>query len=43
MSAAPRSERREPQRAARWLRQDAGGVEDSLGWQLQQFLTDKSG
>jgi hypothetical protein len=41
MGAARRSERREAQRAARWLRQDASGIEDSLGWQLQQMLTDK--
>ncbi|MFD8928927.1 ATP/GTP-binding protein [Streptomyces mirabilis] len=43
MGAARRSERREAQRAARWLRQDASGSEDSLGWQLQQLLTDKPG
>jgi hypothetical protein len=43
MGAARRSERREAQRAARWLRQDASGIEDSLGWQLQQLLSDKPG
>ncbi|MGW1527932.1 ATP/GTP-binding protein [Streptomyces sp. NPDC002159] len=43
MEAARRSERREAQRAARWLRQDASGVEDSLRWQLQQLLSDKPG
>ncbi|MFF4361040.1 ATP/GTP-binding protein [Streptomyces sp. NPDC001604] len=43
MGAARRSERREAQRAARWLRQDASGIEDSLTWQLQQLLTDKPG
>ncbi|MEU0413863.1 ATP/GTP-binding protein [Streptomyces griseorubiginosus] len=43
MSAARRSERRESQRAARWLRQDASGIEDSLGWQMQQLLSDKPG
>ncbi|MCH5677295.1 ATP/GTP-binding protein [Streptomyces gilvus] len=43
MSAARRSERRESQRAARWLRQDASGVEDSLGFQLQQLLRDNPG
>ncbi|MFF9171828.1 MULTISPECIES: ATP/GTP-binding protein [unclassified Streptomyces] len=43
MGAARRSERREAQRAARWLRQDASGIDDSLGWQLQQLLTDKPG
>lgn len=41
MGAARRSERREAQRAARWLRQDASGIEDSMGWQLQQMLRDK--
>ncbi|MEV6841004.1 ATP/GTP-binding protein [Streptomyces sp. NPDC051133] len=43
MSAARRSERRESQRAARWLRQDASGIEDSLGFQLQQLLSDNPG
>jgi hypothetical protein len=43
MSDARRRERREAQRAARWLRQDAGGVEDSLGWQLQQLIGNKPG
>ncbi|MGP4049359.1 ATP/GTP-binding protein [Streptomyces sp. 2A115] len=43
MSAARRSERREAQRSARWLRQDASGIEDSMGWQLQQLLSDKPG
>ncbi|MDQ1041859.1 ATP/GTP-binding protein [Streptomyces sp. V4I2] len=43
MSAARRTERREAQRSARWLRQDASGIEDSMGWQLQQLLTDKPG
>ncbi|MEW2000794.1 ATP/GTP-binding protein [Streptomyces coelicoflavus] len=42
MSDARRRERREAQRATRWLRQDAGGVEDSLGWQLQQLIGGKS-
>ncbi|MFJ8364263.1 ATP/GTP-binding protein [Streptomyces sp. NPDC093984] len=41
MGAARRSERREAQRAARWLRQDASGIEDSLTWQMQQLLSDK--
>lgn len=41
MGAARRAERREAQRAARWLRQDASGIEDSLTWQLQQMLSDK--
>ncbi|ALV30734.1 hypothetical protein [Streptomyces sp. CdTB01] len=41
MGAARRSERREAQRAARWLRQDASGIEDSLIWQLQQLLGGK--
>ncbi|WEP00755.1 ATP/GTP-binding protein (plasmid) [Streptomyces sp. FXJ1.172] len=43
MSAARRSERRESQRAARWLRRDASGIEDSLGFQLQQLLSDRPG
>ncbi|MGW4951501.1 ATP/GTP-binding protein [Streptomyces parvulus] len=43
MGAARRSERRESQRTARWLRQDAGGIEDSLGRQIQQLLSDKAG
>ncbi|MFI6494313.1 ATP/GTP-binding protein [Streptomyces sp. NPDC050564] len=38
MGTARRTERREARRAARWLRQDASG---SLGWQLQQLLSDK--
>ncbi|MFC8833364.1 ATP/GTP-binding protein [Streptomyces griseoincarnatus] len=42
MSDARRRERREAQRAARQLRQDASGVEDSLGWQLQQLIGSKS-
>nr|WP_238426393.1 ATP/GTP-binding protein [Streptomyces adustus] len=41
LGAARRAERREAQRAARWLRQDAGGLEDSLTWQLQQLVSDK--
>ncbi|MGQ4423603.1 ATP/GTP-binding protein, partial [Streptomyces violaceoruber] len=41
MTDARRREQREAQRAARWLRQDAGGVEDSLGWQLQQLIGGK--
>ncbi|MCX4740833.1 ATP/GTP-binding protein [Streptomyces antibioticus] len=41
MGAARRRERREAQRAARWLRQDAGSVEDSWGTQMQQLLSDK--
>ncbi|WP_122614537.1 ATP/GTP-binding protein [Streptomyces sp. Tu 4128] len=43
MSDARRRERREAQRTARGLRQDAAGVEDSLGWQLQQLIGGKSG
>ncbi|MFF0386826.1 ATP/GTP-binding protein [Streptomyces sp. NPDC004286] len=39
MSAARKSERREAQRSARWLRQDASGIDDSMGWQLQQLLS----
>ncbi|MFE0921247.1 ATP/GTP-binding protein [Streptomyces nigra] len=41
MGAARRMERREAQRAARWLRRDAAGIEDSLARQLQQLLSGK--
>lgn len=41
MSAARRSERREARRAARWLRQDASGIDDSLSWHLQELLSDR--
>ncbi|MFF8638970.1 ATP/GTP-binding protein [Streptomyces pilosus] len=43
MAQARRVERREAQRAARWVRQDASGIEDSLTWQLQQLVTGKQG
>ncbi|SHH34443.1 ATP/GTP-binding protein [Streptomyces sp. 3214.6] len=43
MSDARRRERREAQRAARWVRQDAGGIEDSFAWQLQQLVSGKQG
>ncbi|MFI8193996.1 ATP/GTP-binding protein [Streptomyces sp. NPDC085946] len=43
MAQARRAERREAQRAARWIRQDATGIEDSLTWQLQQLVTGKQG
>jgi hypothetical protein len=43
MSEARRSERREAQRAARWVRQDAFGVEDSVAWHLQQLLGSRPG
>ncbi|GAA3078500.1 ATP/GTP-binding protein [Streptomyces glomeratus] len=43
MAHARRQERREAQRAARWMRQDATGIEDSLTWHLQQLLTGKRG
>ncbi|MEU5524690.1 ATP/GTP-binding protein [Streptomyces sp. NPDC047860] len=43
MSDARRAERREAQRAARWVRQDATGIEDSLTWQLQQLVAGKQG
>ncbi|TVZ84774.1 ATP/GTP-binding protein [Streptomyces sp. BK340] len=43
MSNARRAERREAQRAARWVRQDATGIEDSLTWQLQQLVSGKQG
>lgn len=41
MSTARRQERRETQRAARWVRQDATGIEDSLAWNLQALVTGK--
>ncbi|MDQ0956264.1 hypothetical protein QFZ66_000142 [Streptomyces sp. B4I13] len=41
MAHARRRERREAQRAARWMRHDAGGVEDSLTWQVQQLVSGK--
>ncbi len=43
MSDARRRERREAQRAARWVRQDATGIEDSLSWQLQQLVSGNQG
>ncbi|WP_030181117.1 hypothetical protein [Streptomyces sp. NRRL S-813] len=43
MSDARREERRDAQRAARWVRQDATGIEDSLTWQLQQLVAGKQG
>jgi hypothetical protein len=43
MADARRRERRETQRAARWVRQDATGIEDSLGWHLQQLVSGKQG
>ncbi|WP_369228802.1 ATP/GTP-binding protein [Streptomyces sp. R21] len=43
MSEARRRERREAQRAARWVRHDATGIEDSLAWQLQQLVSGKQG
>ncbi|MGW0770758.1 ATP/GTP-binding protein [Streptomyces sp. NPDC002676] len=43
MSNARRAERREAQRADRWVRQDATGIEDSLTWQLQQLVAGKQG
>ncbi|MFH8698812.1 ATP/GTP-binding protein [Streptomyces chartreusis] len=41
IGAARRREHRETQRAARWVRQDALGLEDSLGWHLQSLVTGK--
>ncbi|MGW9026886.1 ATP/GTP-binding protein [Streptomyces sp. NPDC055722] len=38
MNAARRAEQKEAHRAARWIRRDAAGIEDSLAWQLQQLL-----
>ncbi|MFC8094667.1 ATP/GTP-binding protein [Streptomyces sp. NPDC057301] len=43
MGHARRAERREAQRAARWVRQDATGIEDSWTWQLQQLVAGKQG
>ncbi|MET7685190.1 ATP/GTP-binding protein [Streptomyces sp. NPDC005423] len=43
MTDARRAERREASRAARWVRQDATGIEDSLSWQLQQLVAGKQG
>ncbi|MEU6653362.1 ATP/GTP-binding protein [Streptomyces sp. NPDC046900] len=43
MMDARRAERREAQRAARWVRQDATNIEDSLTWQLQQLVAGKQG
>ncbi|TQJ37849.1 ATP/GTP-binding protein [Streptomyces sp. SLBN-115] len=43
MSDARRRERREAQRSARWVRQDATGLEDSVAWQLQQLVSGKQG
>ncbi|MFD7444058.1 ATP/GTP-binding protein [Streptomyces sp. NPDC059909] len=43
MQAARRHERRETERAARWVRRDAAGIEDSLAWQFQQLLSGKQG
>ncbi|SNX88492.1 hypothetical protein SAMN06272735_8944 [Streptomyces sp. TLI_55] len=39
MSLARRAERRESARAARWIRQDAAGIEDSLLGQVQQLVS----
>ncbi|MGW2563393.1 ATP/GTP-binding protein [Streptomyces sp. NPDC001514] len=43
MQAARRQERREAERASRWVRRDAAGIEDSLAWQFQQLLSGKQG
>ncbi|MDV9171260.1 ATP/GTP-binding protein [Streptomyces sp. W16] len=43
MTDARRAERREASRAARWMRQDASGIDDSLSWQLQQLVAGKQG
>ncbi|MGW5248628.1 ATP/GTP-binding protein [Streptomyces sp. NPDC004129] len=43
MANARRAERREAQRATRWVRQDAIGIEDSLSWQLQQLVAGSRG
>ncbi|WP_107469771.1 ATP/GTP-binding protein [Streptomyces mangrovisoli] len=41
LAAARRQERKEAERAARWLRRDAARVEDSLLWQVRQLLAGK--
>ncbi|MBT1098133.1 ATP/GTP-binding protein [Streptomyces sp. Tu102] len=43
MGDARRRERRGAQRAARWVRQDATGIEDSLVSHVQQLLSGKQG
>ncbi|MGW5637642.1 ATP/GTP-binding protein [Streptomyces sp. NPDC003832] len=43
MSDARRVERREAQRAARWVRQDAGGIEDSVIGQLRHLAAGGQG
>ncbi|MGW7613271.1 ATP/GTP-binding protein [Streptomyces sp. NPDC054766] len=43
MQAAHRSERREAQRAVRWMRRDTAGIEDSLPRQLWQILSAQHG
>ncbi|MGW1411283.1 ATP/GTP-binding protein [Streptomyces sp. NPDC002403] len=43
MADARRLERREAQRAARWMRQDAMGIEDSLAVNLQQLVSGQRG
>jgi len=43
MTDARRAEQREASRAARWIRQDATSIEDSLSWQLQQLVAGKQG
>ncbi|MGI5255632.1 ATP/GTP-binding protein [Actinacidiphila glaucinigra] len=42
LDASRRQARREAQREARWMRQDAATLEDSLGWQLDQLLVPPS-
>ncbi|MFI8169795.1 ATP/GTP-binding protein [Streptomyces sp. NPDC085931] len=43
LQAARRQEHREAQRAARWMRQDATGMDDSLVWTLKGLITGKDG
>ncbi|OQR63420.1 ATP/GTP-binding protein [Streptomyces maremycinicus] len=43
MADARRRERHETQRAARWARQDATGLEDSLTWQVRQLVGGQQG
>ncbi|MDG4859303.1 ATP/GTP-binding protein [Streptomyces sp. T-3] len=43
MQEARRRERRESERAARWVRRDAAAVEDSIGYQVQRLITPGKG
>ncbi|MDT0392327.1 ATP/GTP-binding protein [Streptomyces dubilierae] len=43
LQAARRQEHREAQRAARWMRQDVTGMDDSLAWTLKGLITGNDG